>query len=143
MVSHMTHGLSNTVSQCLKELNTLMSKIPLSNPQAQPSGDLSSVLHVEISIPLVFRLTRASNDISIISFDTFDSFLCCLSYLPGPTHLCTTTYLLSRIDKMAPTGTEKELNFLLDCIRYGELKVDWAAIDKKNGSQNKIPGATA
>lgn len=142
MVSHMTHGLSNTVSQCLKELNTSMSKIPLSNPQAQPSGDFSSVLHVEISIPPVFRPTRASNDFSIISFDTFDSFAACLTF-PVQLIFCTTTYLLSRIDKMAPTGTEKELNFLLDCIRYGELKVDWAAIDKKNGSQNKIPGATA
>jgi hypothetical protein len=38
---------------------------------------------------------------------------------------------------MSQTGTEKEFNLLLNCIRYGELKVDWAAIDKKNGSQNK------
>jgi hypothetical protein len=44
---------------------------------------------------------------------------------------------------MSPTSTEKEFGLLLDCIRYGELKVDWAAIDKKNGSQNKNPGATA
>ncbi len=47
---------------------------------------------------------------------------------------------------MAKANTAKEFELLLDIMRYGTLNavnVDWAAIDKKNGSKNKNPGGTS